>query len=273
MALDFNLSVLDDILSTTDSNKRIFGLAGNDTLSAGANSYVSGGEGDDMIRIRGDAIQVLGDAGDDRIRVTGSVAISIEGGEGNDWIFAKEGGDLHGDAGDDTIVATGRATILDEAGNDSYRLTHGGEVSVTTMFGSGDDRIIDASSGEFVSDLWCQDFANGIFLDLGTGVAHGDGLGNDTIRGFDRIHAGHGNDTISGSATNSETIEAGNGDDMIKGRGGNDWIFGEKGNDTIIGGAGDDHLVAGKNGDDLVLGGSGNDPTCGLDIENAGAYT
>ncbi|MFT5527534.1 MAG: Ca2+-binding RTX toxin-like protein [Pirellulaceae bacterium] len=117
-------------------------------------------------------------------------------------------------------------------------------------------------------------------------IIGGDGIDRISITNCieTEIHAGVGNDVISGGSCNDiifgdagrDTILAGEGDNIVEGgagndliqtRSGDDVIRGGTGNDVISGGAGSDELygdegndrVTGGGGDDLLSGGTGND--------------
>jgi hypothetical protein len=84
--------------------------------------------------------------------------------------------------------------------------------------------------------------------------------GNDDLLAnpnFAEIHAGLGNDTITGAAV-QDYLRGDEGDDSISGGSGFDDANGNMGNDTIHGNGGDDYSVGGKN-DDLLFGDDGND--------------
>ena len=101
------------------------------------------------------------------------------------------------------------------------------------------------------------------------------GLGGaDTIFGTfsfaDTINAGSGNDQVIGLGGN-DVIQGGPGNDSIWGdgkplvwesTGGNDQINGGAGNDTLFGFGGSDNLIGGD-GNDFLIGGNGNDSLTG----------
>ena len=72
-----------------------------------------------------------------------------------------------------------------------------------------------------------------------------------------QIHAGGGNDTVTGG-DEPDAIWGQGGNDVLNGGGGNDSLYGMAGNDTLIGGAGDDYLSGGT-GHDSLEGDAGND--------------
>lgn len=95
------------------------------------------------------------------------------------------------------------------------------------------------------------------------------GSGDDTISGgdgTDLLTGGAGSDTIRGGA-GSDTIRGGTGSDFLNGGGGSDTIAGGAGSDSLRGGAGSDTIyggagadkIRGERGHDTLSGGAGND--------------
>src|SRR5690606_6689470 len=78
--------------------------------------------------------------------------------------------------------------------------------------------------------------------------------GNDKITGTSKesntLHGGAGNDTIKGNKGDDE-LAGGTGDDKLDGGAGNDYLDGGAGNDTLKGGAGNDYLYGGDGNDTL----------------------
>ncbi|WP_259372616.1 beta strand repeat-containing protein [Piscinibacter defluvii] len=88
-----------------------------------------------------------------------------------------------------------------------------------------------------------------------TTATPGSSTGNDTITGSntraDYIDAQAGNDSIDGRA-GSDLIRGGTGNDTIQGGAGNDLLFGDAGNDSIVGGSGSDRISGGAGNDTLT---------------------
>jgi ELWxxDGT repeat protein len=160
--------------------------------------------------------------GNDRIDSTGLAGAEINGGDGNDTVFAGPGADaIIGGFGNDEIHAG--------AGNDKI---HGGGGRDTISGNAGSDRIEGAAGDDILS-------GNG---------------------GQDRIYGGGGNDLIYGGAS-PDRLYGDNGNDQLFGGGGNDHLYADDpGQDTLHGGPGDDFLVA-KNDHaiDHLFGDSGSD--------------
>lgn len=126
----------------------------------------------------------------------------INGGDGNDMIWAKGGNDLViGGLGDDFIDGgTGSDGLEGGSGNDRI---YGGD---------GNDIMYGDSSGYFEASI--KD-------------------------GNDRLFGGNGNDVIYGQGGNDH-LDGGSGDDFLDGGIGNDRLIGGSGNDYMIGGRGGD---------------------------------
>ena len=195
----------------------IDGGDGNDTLFGGrSNDTIYGGTGDDS---------TYGDAGDDQI-LFGSGADTVYGGDGNDYIdeainvsnfdFANL---LDGGNGNDTIFAdAGNDTLYGGSGNDILNgetgddLTYGEDGDDIILFGSGADTVYGGNGNDYIDDAYGVPNFNDANMLYG-------GDGNDTI------FAGSGNDTLTGGA----------GDDLLYGEAGADtFVFASDfGNDTI----------------------------------------
>ena len=174
----------------------------------------------------------------------------IDGGSGNDAIYAGVGADIvHG--GDDSDDISGMA------GNDVLYGDDGGD----RIFGDG--TIRNDAVTYTPAELHGKDVIDG-------------GAGNDTLLGQgndDVILGGDGNDKIYGDdrrnadtppeAAGNDRLQGGADDDTIIGGGRNDEILGGTGNDKLYGDAGPrdpaNPLAAKFHGDDYIDGGDGND--------------
>ncbi|WP_371223845.1 Hint domain-containing protein [Roseovarius sp. 2305UL8-3] len=174
---------------------------------------------------------VLAGGGNDTV-ISGDGDDDIFGGDGDDSIDGEEGNDIiRGEDGDDTIDGgEGNDTVFGGDGNDVIQTD------------SGEDDAIDAETFVGVpvdpdpdND---RDFVDG-------------GAGDDTI-----TNTGDDSDTVLGG-TGNDVIDTGIDDDVIDGGAGNDSIIGGQGSDSIDGGAGDDTIIA---GDDLFSDYVGDDP-------------
>ncbi|MCZ8182170.1 MAG: hypothetical protein O9322_04300 [Beijerinckiaceae bacterium] len=248
---EFDGGTGDDRLYTGDGDDMVIGGAGNDRIrGAVGNDDVDGGDGNDLI------LHVIGDGFDSR----------ISGGAGNDVMrietdlnstYATIQFDANGvltgltlDANgvSEQVIAADAQGNLNVEGVEAFALHHLGAADGTLDF-SG------VTTGVNV-DLDGPAFGNGKGTATGFSEVVGfrhviGGDGDDSLWGDDR-----GN-TIEGAAGNDYIVGFG-GDDVIVGGDGDDRLFGMEGTDRIYGGAGND-LLAGYKGDDMLDGGDGDD--------------
>ncbi|RAK60736.1 hypothetical protein DJ021_13420 [Phenylobacterium hankyongense] len=126
-----------------------------------------------------------------------------------------------------------------------------------TTGGSGADNIAAAPAA--------PDIHAGAGNDTLTGWSGGDTLwgddGNDSIvggSGFDNINGNKGDDTIDGGSGGDDWLVGGQGNDLITAHTGGNILYGNIGNDTLNGGSGNEIIRGGQN-DDVIYGGGGND--------------
>ncbi|WP_157961674.1 calcium-binding protein [Acuticoccus kandeliae] len=220
-------------------------------------SYSSDGRGINDISL---ADSVTGTSGDDFI-IGGRGDTVYYDGKGDDIIFAGDGHSvIHQGPGDNFFVGGTGFTQLDFS-NRPGRVrvdSDAGTVNDENVFyrmavigGPKNDRIIGIETGS-----WLE---GGDGNDLLVGQDSRDHLiGN---AGNDRINAGGGDDVIEGGDGNDK-LRGGSGFDLITGGDGNDVIIGGDKNDTIYGGAGND-FIKGDQGEDRIYGGPGNDRLTG----------
>jgi Ca2+-binding RTX toxin-like protein len=202
---------------------------------------------------------------DKDVTITGSPAIELEGGDGDDVLSIGGGGDtgnairgvLRGGAGNDRLLAGASgstvdggegidtvdyaaASALEEANLATGQVTHaaGGTdtlTSIESFVGSpGDDRIvgtegddtIDGGDGEDTIDYSASTSA----VDVNLRGNSATGQGTDILRNIENVIGSPGDDRITG---NDEA-------NVLDGGPGNDTIDGGDGDDELIGGAGED---------------------------------
>lgn len=155
---------------TTAGTDFVFGLGGNDTISAGdGDDMVFGGAGDDFINGDGARFSggvgndfVDGGDGDDRIWGEGGSDILL-GGEGDDSLngaggwFDRSADELYGGGGADTLWGAGGAdTLAGGPGGDTFLFADVGDIApfMDTRPGQGNrDVILDFQQGSDVIDL------------------------------------------------------------------------------------------------------------------------
>ncbi len=121
--------------------------------------------------------------------------------------------------------------------------------------GIGNDTLAGGSNGpggDTIDYSYVTDPTKGLTVTLNgasnvTATVSGGG-DTDTIREFENVTGGAGNDSITGD----------NAANRLEGGGGNDTLLGGIGDDILIGGAGADLLIGGA-GADVMIGGTGND--------------
>lgn len=156
-----------------------------------------------------DVLNVHGQGGDDMIDASGltaQIALTLDGGDGNDVIHGADFAcNLIGGAGNDTII--GGAGDAHISGNDGDDIITGG----------GGQNVVDGGSGnDQITTFGGRDFLQG-------------GAGNDVI------HAGAGDDFVEGDSGNDTQFGEAGDDTFV-------WNPGD-GSDTDDGGAGTDTLV------------------------------
>lgn len=244
------------------------------------------------------SLTVRGNGGNDNLDLTSvNVAVTLDGGVGNDTLVGGAAGDLLiGGAGDDQLSGNG--------GNDELR---GGTGDDVLSGGSGDDALFggdgaDELRGDSGNDVLTLNDAgfNGFAVDSNRGEQAYGGDGNDVIYGDgplrsqtvqsvttflrEQLNGGTGDDTIYGSSLGATDLNGDDGNDVLYGTQyfnpnlanslhgglGDDRLysfgaaFGDEGNDTLegsgtlSGGSGADRITGSSNADSID-GGSGND--------------
>jgi Ca2+-binding RTX toxin-like protein len=227
-ATDINAMVLTNGTTGNDTlsgigglTNRIYGLAGNDTLSGGSlNDIIDGGADNDTLN---------GNAGND----------TLTGGAGTDY--------MSGGAGSDTyIIGTGDGvdTIYDTGGTTDTDIVQLAIAStdITGLLRVGNDLVIQSGIGDQVTVTYQMNetyrgygygieqlkFSDGVTwsaTDINAMVLTNGTTGNDTLSGIggltNRIYGLAGNDTLSGGSL-ADLIDGGTGVDSMSGGAGND---------------------------------------------------
>lgn len=209
-----------------DTEVRIFGKDGNDTIilnrtdDLGGGNFVDAGNGNDSVvnmKEFGNDIR-LGD-GNDTYVGSGFGSFStdradiVKGGAGNDkFVFSTFKSQYFGESGHDTFISVGWQNHFDG--------------------GSGNDTL----SYEARAD---EPSLNGVFISLIDGKTQ---TGNNRFETFVSIENATG-------SQKDDTIIGSNSANIIKGMNGNDEIDGRAGNDVIEGGLGSDYLLGGSGAD------------------------
>jgi Ca2+-binding RTX toxin-like protein len=210
----------DDSLVGGLGNDVLFGGAGNDKIYMHHNSWFQGGDVQPYVDI------AFGGSGNDTIhgpqRGVDGTRTFIDGGDGDDVIYASTSGGVH-------VVKGG-------AGNDSiYTGQPGSVASFTVAGGAGNDRI---------------------FVDGGSQSVNAGG-GDDVVRVNEytlsaTVNGGGGNDRLVVVEDDSLPSPAVQNGYTLNGGDGNDSIRGGRGNDTITGGAGEDVFIFNRSQDGQI---------------------
>ena len=155
----------------------------------------------------------------------------IIGGSGNDSFTGDSNANyLGGNAGNDTLLGgLGSDTLSGGLGSDSLD----GNGTATS-----DGTAVDVLDYSYYTTAMTVNVAN-----INSGTTIGSGSDVDTVRNFEGIIGGSGNDSFTGDGNNN----------FLNGGLGNDSIDAGDGNDTLIGGGGTDSLFGGTGNDSLLL--------------------
>lgn len=265
-----------DVLMGGAGNDTLNGDAGNDYLNGGAgNDLLNGGTGNDYyivdssldqiveaadggfdsvvssanytlssnvenLFLGGEATVGTGNNGDNYMVANQSLATTLNGLDGNDYLIGGAGNDtINGGAGNDYLDGRGGNDLLvGGAGNDYY------------VIDSLQDQILEAP-GEGVDTVYVLANSN---YSLPTNVENVY-LGGNATSARDNSQT---NNYMGANQTLSSTLYGVYGNDTLIGGAGNDYLDGGEDNDIIVGGAGNDRLV-GYIGNDTLIGGAGND--------------
>ncbi len=271
------------------SIERIYGGAGNDTLTGSATSYqIRGGAGNDRI-VSGSANEFLhGDAGSDTFALgtgwgTDTVVDFIKG---EDTIDLSTTGLQFADL---TITQVGAHTEITEAGGNKIILENVTATTITatdfvfagllsgtanddTLSGTGNsDKILGDAGNDLIygsegadtvdggtgaDSISYSSRPSGLSVNLATGVTFGAAAG-DVYINLERFYGTNHNDTIVGGGS-FDFLHGHDGDDSIAGSDAAETINGGRGNDVVDGGAGND-IIYDESGTDTLRGGAGDD--------------
>jgi Ca2+-binding RTX toxin-like protein len=173
---------------------------------------------------------------------------SLDGGAGNDLLFAGQaGGTINGGEGDDRVVA----------GTGGFNADGGGGYDILDLSTQEGVRWMVRLTGSIGSSLQAFDAREGSALaEPGSSLKNNWGpalLGSGTAANFDLYIGGPGDDYFELQDRGAIAVQAGDGNDFVQGLGGgsNNPRF------DLAGGNGDDHIVLQDDG--LADGGQGND--------------
>ncbi len=233
-------------------NDTMIGAAGNDTLLGGAgNDVLYGGtatsgdaSGDDYIDAGDGNNRVLAGDGNDTLVAAGGND-TLEAGVGNDSLSAGDGADsISAGDGNDTVDAGPGADAIQAGSGDD--LIDAGTGDDTVVADPGDDTLI-GGPGVDTLDFSAAPSTSPLEINLLTQLATGSATGRDTIREFENVIGGAGNDSITGSDLDNR-IQGGSGSDTILAGGGSDWVLFDGADASVDGGSGIDKLAIRSSG-------------------------
>ncbi len=237
---------------------------GNDTLTVSALDTgtkavtVLGGAGNDSITAGAASDSLLGEAGDDTIVGAGGDD-TIFGGADNDRLLGGSGLDfMQGNDGNDFV--DGGGTSGDSVGGNLGNDTVSGGAGDNALYEGGETPTITLTATT-ITGLGVDTFSNVVaFIINGSDSANLIDLTNMTIAVT--VYGGAGNDTIRGGSAGDAMLGM-DGNDVLIGNGGNDNLYGGAGSDSLDGGAGNDRLSGQGGSGDSLRGGLGNDTFSG----------
>ncbi|HEX5609566.1 MAG TPA: calcium-binding protein [Solirubrobacterales bacterium] len=233
------------------------------------------------IDLTAEKLIVDGNAGNDQFSPTipglQALAITVNGGEGDDSIVGADGKDtLNGDAGNDRLVGGKDQDVHSGGAGDDLIVWNNGDGSDTANGGIGVDTF-ESNGSSASADLTTLSVVNGQTVFARTNlvpftVAFPNVLGGETTGGIEAVtnnlDAGDDKFTVSPGLALTVTANGGAGDDQLTGADEEDAFLGGEGDDVLTGGAGND-VLGGEAGDDQLLardgvadfvrGGAGND--------------
>ena len=247
-----------DIVSGGQGTDTLLGTPGDDTFglylfdAANGVEYIDGGGG----------VNTLAGSGSvDWLDFSATTLVNIdriEAGDGGDTVIGSSGNDtLVGGGGDDVFIVEGRDHEMDAF--------DGGPGEDKIVGGAGDD-IIGVYRFDPSHSIECIDGGTGSNMLMGSVYRDVLDFSATRLAHIDRIDAGGGNDSVTGSA-GDDTIDGGQGDDRLHGGAGDDtYVFGRgHGEDRVresgAGSAGDQavwgavpvELAFARNGQDLEV--------------------
>ena len=262
--VEINGAAGDDLLVGSAFDDTLRGDAGDDTLFGGAgNDVLVGGGGNNVL---------FGGAGDDRLYVDTQTA-SLDGGAGNDTVYARYSGGVtldlsasielfNGSVGSDTVTAVNASSAVELIGGDGNDSLTGGAYADSLRGDNGNDWLGGGDGNDTLTGGGGNDTLDGGTGDDrlvgGTGddvyivVSAGDVVVEAVNQGFDEVRTSLAAYTLGANV--EALIHTGSGpfsgtgnalDNRLSGADGDDSLSGGSGNDTLIGGAGADTLEGG----------------------------
>lgn len=261
-----------DTMNGGNGNNEMYGGDGDDYIYGGNDDdYIEGGNGDDHLYGGNGVNTIYGGAGNDII-FDGDNNSFLYGGDGDDEIRAGGGSDvLDGGAGNDYLQSDhGGDTYVFGIGYDIDTISASADLNTILIHGymSADMHNNRMANNDLVIDFG-EDTGDRLiiqrFFDFNSNRDFNFVFDDETVLGQYNIQASsapiYGTDAdewLSVQGNDDGIIHAGAGNDGLSGGSGNDELYGEDGDDTLYGNDGDDILDGGI-GNDQLNGGNGED--------------
>ncbi|RED43339.1 LamG-like jellyroll fold domain-containing protein, partial [Aestuariispira insulae] len=221
------------------------GLAGDVIIGGDGADVIDGGAGDDVLYVDGEDTSIQGGEGYDSLTVTGEGGVTLD-------MAASSIERATGGAGNDSFDASGIVAVESDGEDENTAqavVIEGGAGDDTIVGGAGDDTLsggtgVDTIQGGAGDDILIVDIQDS--FDGGDGMDEVFFIGDEdrtitiTDNNVEIYQSGGGNDVISTANEMTVAIHAGAGDDTVSGGWGGDWLAGGAGNDTLRGGYGED---------------------------------
>ncbi|MCC7283612.1 MAG: hypothetical protein IT556_14595 [Acetobacteraceae bacterium] len=228
------------VLGTNLPTVNVAGRDGVDVVTMGLSTqYTSLGGGDDTMIVSASTVPALssyGGDGIDTIQTVGAGSFTF-----GDLIVQFERLVIQ-DAG---AVIDLRANLqqLDITGSSGADIVMLGAADAIAHMGAGNDTLVNGSGNDLLDggdgfDIFELGPTGGT-IDLSINGPQDTGQGIDTIRNFENVRGGLGDDVIYGTSS-PNILHGGGGNDSLYGRGGEDVLWGGAGNDLLDGGPGTD---------------------------------
>ncbi|MFB2833543.1 calcium-binding protein [Floridanema evergladense] len=262
---------------TAPNGTFVFGNEGNDVLTVSNNSIANGNQGNDVLTGAGTGVTLFGGQGNDTLRSVSSSVLFGDGGNPsvsgvtyNDSLFSVFADTLYGGLGSDTLIVAPSSAAFGGKDNDTLMAISSGAPNATLAGDGGDDVIMGAGTGGSKlygdrTDFDSLTVGNDTIWAFGNDTAYGGG-GNDSLVAFGGVKLMYGNqgddvlrfaDTVT-SGTGA-TLYGGQGNDTLLGKNGGALLYGDKGNDSLVASTGPGNIF------DTLVGGAGADNLVGTD--------
>ena len=238
-----DIYTVDNVGDTVTETNADTGTGGVDTVNSNVDFTLSNNV--EQLVLTGTAANGTGNGGNNVITaISGSVAVTLNGGDGLDSLTSSQvgGSTLNGGAGGDTLISFGGGNTLNGGlGSDTYFSFGAGDI-ISEAGGDGVDTVFTST------DIVVGEDIEQVILNVGASSATSNSLDdNNNFFGNSAgvavtLNGGGGNDLLFGGAL----------DDMLIGGDGIDLLFGGGGSNTLNGGDGGDAYFFTNAGDTII---------------------